>query len=109
MKKLTAGIFATLLAVVSVGAAHAEIASKGYVDQQVGTKADAATVSSLQGTVSGHTSQIGTINDTIGGYGDIVTHDASEFATSAQGQKQILLFSRLQYRTLKEQQTRQQH
>lgn len=85
MKKLTAGIFATLLAVVSVGAAHAEIASKGYVDQQVGTKADAATVSSLQGTVSGHTSQIGTINDTIGGYGDIVTHDASEFATSAQG------------------------
>ena len=41
MKKLTAGIFATLLAVVSVGAAHAEIASKGYVDQQVGTKADA--------------------------------------------------------------------
>lgn len=87
MKKLTAGIFATLLAVVSVGAAHAEIASKGYVDQQVGTKADAATVSSLQGTVSGHTSQIGTINDTIGGYGDIVTHDASEFATSAQGTK----------------------
>ena len=82
MKKLTAGIFATLLAVVSVGAAHAEIASKGYVDQQVGTKADAATVSSLQGTVSGHTTQIGTINDTIGGYGDIVTHDASEFATT---------------------------
>ena len=87
MKKLTAGIFATLLAVVSVSAAHAEIASKGYVDQQVGTKADAATVSSLQGTVSGHTTQIGTINDTIGGYGDIVTHDASEFATSAQGTK----------------------
>ena len=85
MKKLTAGIFATLLTVVAVGAAHAEIASKGYVDQQVGTKADAATVSSLQGTVSGHTSQIGTIKETIGGYGDIVTHDASEFATSAQG------------------------
>lgn len=87
MKKLTAGIFATLLAVVSVGAAHAEIASKGYVDQQVGTKADAATVTTLQGTVSGHTTQIGTINETIGGYGDIVTHDASEFATSAQGAK----------------------
>ena len=87
MKKLTAGIFATLLAVVSTGAANAEIASKGYVDQQVGTKADAATVTTLQGTVSGHTSQIGTINDTIGGYGDIVTHDASEFATSAQGAK----------------------
>ena len=87
MKKLTAGIFATLLAVVSVGAAHAEIASKGYVDQQVGTKADASTVTSLQGTVSTHTSQIGTINDTIGGYGDIVSHSVSEFATSAQGAK----------------------
>ena len=87
MKKLTAGIFATLLAVVSVGAAHAEIASKGYVDQQVGTKADAATVSSLQGTVSGHTTTIGEIQDTIGGYGDIVTHAASEFATAAQGAK----------------------
>lgn len=72
MKKLTAGIFATLLAVVSVGAAHAEIASKGYVDQQVGTKADAATVSSLQSTVSGHTTQIAGKADkatTLAGYG----------------------------------------
>ena len=72
MKKLTAGIFATLLAVVSVGAAHAEIASKGYVDQQVGTKADATTVSSLQGTVSDHTSQIAGKADkatTLAGYG----------------------------------------
>ena len=58
MKKLTAGIFATLLAVVSVGAAHAEIASKGYVDQQVDTveatvanKADSATVTALAGRV----------------------------------------------------------
>ena len=72
MKKLTAGIFATLLAVVSVGAAHAEIASKGYVDQQVGTKADAATVTSLQGTVSEHTTQIAGKADkatTLAGYG----------------------------------------
>ena len=85
MKKLTAGIFATLLAVVSTGAANAEIASKGYVDDQVGTVS--STVSTLQGTVSGHTTQINTINDTIGGYGDIVTHEASEFATAAQGTK----------------------
>ena len=72
MKKLTAGIFATLLAVVSVGAAHAEIASKGYVDQQVGTKADAATVTTLQGTVSSHTTQIAGKADkatTLEGYG----------------------------------------
>ena len=37
MKKLTAGIFATLLTVVSVGAANANIASQGYVDEKVGT------------------------------------------------------------------------
>ena len=37
MKKLTAGIFATLLAVVSVDGAYAAIASKGYVDEKVGT------------------------------------------------------------------------
>lgn len=65
MKKLTAGIFATLLTVVSVGAANASIASKGYVDQQVGTKADAATVSSLQGTVAGKADKATTLE----GYG----------------------------------------
>jgi hypothetical protein len=37
MKKLTAGIFATLLAVVSADGAYAAIASKGYVDDKVGT------------------------------------------------------------------------
>ena len=37
MKKLTAGIFATLLTMVSVDGAYAAIASKGYVDEQVGT------------------------------------------------------------------------
>ena len=34
MKKLTAGIFATLLAVVSTGAANARIASQAYVDEK---------------------------------------------------------------------------
>ena len=58
MKKLTAGIFATLLAVVSTGAANAEIASKGYVDEQVDT---------VEATVGQHTSQIGTINTTLEG------------------------------------------
>ena len=37
MKKLTAGIFATLLAVVSADGAYAAIASQGYVDEKVGT------------------------------------------------------------------------
>ena len=85
MKKLTAGIFATLLAVVSTGAANAEIASKGYVDETVG--AVSTEVDSLSTTVGQHTTQIGTINTTIGGYGDVVTHNASEFATAAQGTK----------------------
>lgn len=48
MKKLTAGIFATLLAVVSTGAANADIASSGYVDEQVGTR-----VAQQQGTNDG--------------------------------------------------------
>ena len=56
MKKLTAGIFATLLAVVSADGAYAAIASKGYVDDKVGEVSQ--TVTTLSGTVSGHTTQI---------------------------------------------------
>lgn len=51
MKKLTAGIFATLLTVVTVGAANAEIASKTYVDDQVGTRATTESVTTLTGRV----------------------------------------------------------
>ncbi len=58
MKKLTAGIFATLLAVVSADGAYAAIASKGYVDDKVGEVQTAVTevegdVSTLQTTVAG--------------------------------------------------------
>ena len=77
MKKLTAGIFASLLAVVATGAAHAEIASKGYVDDHVGTVQTAVTevegeVSTLSSTVAGHTTEIGKKADkatTLAGYG----------------------------------------
>ena len=48
MKKLTAGIFATLLAVVSTGAANAKIASQAYVDEK-----DAERVAIQQETNSG--------------------------------------------------------
>ena len=63
MKKLTAGIFATLLAVVSADSAYAAIASSGYVDEKVGevqTAVDAVEgdVSTLQTTVGQHTTQI---------------------------------------------------
>ena len=79
MKKLTAGIFASLLAVVATGAAHAEIASKGYVDDintaltsAIDDKADASAVTKLESTVSGHTTQIAGKADkatTLAGYG----------------------------------------
>lgn len=37
------------------------------------------------GQIATNTNDIADINTTIGGYGDIVTHDVSEFATAAQG------------------------
>ena len=85
MKKLTAGIFATLLAVVSADSAYAAIASSGYVDDKVGEVSQ--TVTTLSGTVSGHTASIGEIEGEMETYGDIVTHNVSEFATAAQGAK----------------------
>ena len=39
------------------------------------------------GQIATNTNDISDINTTISGYGDIVTYDASDFATSAQGQK----------------------
>ena len=51
MKKLTAGIFAGILGMVSMGVADANVASTGWVNQQLGTKADTSTVTELSGTV----------------------------------------------------------
>ena len=74
MKKLTAGIFATLLTVVAVDGAYAAIASQKYVDDintaltsSIAGKADASDVTALQGTVSGHTTEIGQINTALEG------------------------------------------
>lgn len=74
MKKLTAGIFATLLAVVAVDGAYAAIASKQYVDDintaltsSIANKADTSAVTALEGTVSGHTTEIGEINTALQG------------------------------------------
>ncbi len=58
MKKLTAGIFATILGVTAMGAADAAVTSKGYVDAALATKADATEVSTLSTTVAGHTTDI---------------------------------------------------
>ena len=74
MKKLTAGIFATLLTVVAVDGAYAAIASQKYVDDintaltsSIANKADKSAVTALEGTVSGHTTQIGKINTALEG------------------------------------------
>ncbi len=42
MKRLTAGVFAAILTVVGLNAAHANIASQGYVNQQVNALANGA-------------------------------------------------------------------
>lgn len=62
MKKLTAGIFATLLTVVTVGAANANIASQGYVDDirtaleaDIDAKADSATTLAGYGITDAYT------------------------------------------------------
>ena len=74
MKKLTAGIFATLLTVVAVDGAYAAIASQKYVDDintaltsSISDKADKSAVTALESTVSGHTTQIGQINTALEG------------------------------------------
>ncbi len=51
MKKLTAGIFAGILGMVSMGAADANVASTGWVNQQLGTKADTSVVTALDTVV----------------------------------------------------------
>lgn len=48
MKKMTAGIFAGILGMVSMGAADANVASTGWVNQQLGAKADQSVVAQLR-------------------------------------------------------------
>ncbi len=51
MKKLTAGIFSVLMGLVSVNAAEAAVASKGYVDAKIGNT-DGKTVVEMINSVS---------------------------------------------------------
>lgn len=63
----------------------------GAEDAASGLLADVAQLkekdTTLQGEIDANETAIGTINTTIGAYGDIVSHNASEFATAAQGAK----------------------
>lgn len=74
MKKLTAGIFATLLTVVTVGAANAEIASKTYVDAQVDTRATTESVTTLTG-------RVGTVESSVTSQGTRLTTAEGEIDT----------------------------
>ena len=50
MKKLTAGILTVMLGIVAANSADASIASKGYVDTQVGTKVSTSDFETFKGT-----------------------------------------------------------
>lgn len=63
MKKLTAGIFAGILTIVTVNAADAAIASKAYVDQK--DAANATAITNLTTTVEEHTTSIADLKDTV--------------------------------------------
>ena len=89
MKKLTASIFASLLTVVTVGAANANIASQGYVDekvttlnQSIGAKADQSALDTLTGRVDTAEGEIDTLQTDMAGkantadLGDLATLDA---------------------------------
>ncbi len=78
MKKLTAGIFATLLAVVSVGAARADIASSQYVDDKVDTVA--TSVTTLSGRVDTAEGEIATLTSSLAGKQDKALITSTEYA-----------------------------
>lgn len=63
MKKLTAGIFAGILTIVTVNAADAAIASKAYVDAQ--DKVNTTAITNLTATVEGHTTSIGSLQEAV--------------------------------------------
>ena len=103
MKKLTAGIFATLLAVVSADGAYAAIASSGYVDDKVGevqTAVDAVegNVSTLQTTVGQHTTQIAAKADSttvtaLGGRVDAAEGEIDTLQSQVAGKQDALGFT----------------
>lgn len=53
MKKLTAGIFTVMLGIVAANSADAAVASRGYVDQEVGKKQDTLKVEGADANLAG--------------------------------------------------------
>ena len=85
MKKI---LTVSLVAIMAVSAARADIASTEYVGLAVG-----ASETTVKAYVDEKTADIATnaevsaIKTAIDGYGDIVTHNVAEFATAEQGTK----------------------
>lgn len=73
-----------------IGGLQSEITSENPLDADLvddTTSAHKFVTNAQRTQIGTNATNIGTIQTTIGGYGDIVTHNASEFATSAQGTK----------------------
>ena len=102
MKKLTAGIFAGILTIVTVNAADAAIATSGYVQEQVGavdkkvgtlntlttTAQDntVAAINEVNATVKGHTTSISGLQETVGNLtGDGADSVAGQIASALGG------------------------
>lgn len=66
---------------------YIEAHENDYTNTQIDAAIDADVKALADGAVATNTAGIKTINNTIATYGDIVTHDVDEFATSAQGTK----------------------
>ena len=66
--------------IAELGTMASETASNYYTASQIDS-----TVSGLQDSIDADHQEIGNIGQTIGAYGDIVTHDVDEFATASQG------------------------
>ena len=66
---------------------YIEAHENDYTNEQIDAAIDADVKALADGAVATNAAGIKTINDTIATYGDIVTHDVDEFATSAQGTK----------------------
>ncbi len=59
---------------------HDELSNRDLPDQH-----PIEAITNLENVLSGLTDGVSTIQETIGGFGDIVTHDTDEFATAEQG------------------------
>ena len=79
MKKLTAGIFATILGVTAMGAADAAVTSKGYVDAAVG--AVATSVSNTYATKQALADEKSTLQQNINAVAEVANAAAPQVTT----------------------------